>query len=61
MTEQEFLIYRAELEVYLEVDKKFGKFMGDGKYVNWKSEEEFKERMIRSRQKEHRHQQTAKV
>ena len=45
MLEQEFIIYRTELEVYLEIEGKFAKIMEGGRYITWQAEEEIPARV----------------
>merc|ERR1719239_222416 len=45
LSEEEFQIFQTELEVFLEVDTKYEIFLHDGKYKEWKSLEEFPERV----------------
>ena len=42
----QFSIWREELEVYLECENKFRKFLPGGTYDNWKAAEENEKRII---------------
>ena len=45
LSEAKFQIFKTELEVFLEVDPKYEIFMQDGKYHEWRSFEDFKDRI----------------
>lgn len=46
VTDVQFSIWREELEVYLECENKFRKFLPGGTYDNWKAAEENEKRII---------------
>jgi hypothetical protein len=46
VTDTQFSIWKEELEIYLECETKFRKFLPNGKYQNWIAAEENEKRIL---------------